>query len=122
MSKHKDTSQVTRIERPAMGWDIQRKTTHPGEMLLEEFLKPLHLSIAETARRAHLPIRLLADIVRERKPMTAEVALRLERLFGMSADFWLRLQHSHDLTKARLLSGKAIQAEIDPIQAQAVAA
>lgn len=102
----------TLITRPASGWNVQRVTTHPGEMLLEEFLKPHRLSVAETARRIHVPAQQLYDIVQQRKPMTADIALRVEQMFGMTADFWLRLQHSHDLSKARLASGKAISKAI----------
>lgn len=100
---------------------VEIVTTHPGEMLLEEFLKPLHLSVAETARRVHLPAKHLYDIVQQRKPMTANVALRIECIFGMSADFWLRLQHTHDLTKARLASGKTIARDMKRYDAQRMA-
>ncbi len=74
-----------------------RPRIHPGEILEEEWLKPLALSSAEAARRLGLSQQLVNQIVRGKGPVTARTALRLERLFGPSAEFWLRLQQNWDL-------------------------
>ena len=77
-----------------------RPPTHPGEMLLEEFIRPHKLSLAETARRLHISYPRLHEIVRARRGVTIDTALRLEALFGMDADFWLNLQRDWDLWHA----------------------
>jgi plasmid maintenance system antidote protein VapI len=81
------------LVRPAHGWNYQYVTTSPGEMLAEEFLKPLGLSQNGLA-------------------MTPDTALRLARFFDNSPEFWLNLQQMHDLTKAKLALGKTIEAEV----------
>lgn len=80
---------------------MTRMTTHPGEMLLEEFMQPLDLSARELARALDVPHNRVSEMVAGRRSMTADTALRLERYFGMEARFWLNLQVSHDLSKAR---------------------
>lgn len=74
-----------------------RAPTHPGEMLLEEYLKPLNLSMMAAARRLGVSQQLVNRIVRGEGPVTVKTALRLERLFGTSAGFWLNLQRDWDL-------------------------
>ena len=82
-----------------------RITTHPGEMLREEFLKPWGLSgglsASALARAIGVPPNRITDLCRERRDMTADTALRLAQYTGMSADFWLGLQLDHDLSKAK---------------------
>ncbi|MEO1610093.1 MAG: HigA family addiction module antitoxin [Pseudomonadota bacterium] len=78
-----------------------RITTHPGEMLREEFLEPWGLSASALARAIGVPPNRITDLCRERRDMTADTALRLAQYTGMSADFWLGLQLDHDLSKAR---------------------
>lgn len=70
---------------------------HPGEVLREEFLKPLAISPAELARRLNVPGPRINDIVLEKRGISANTALRLARFFGTSARFWMRLQTAHDL-------------------------
>ena len=70
-------------------------------MLIEEFLAPLGISQASFAVRLGLTFTRLNDIVRQRRPMTPDVALRLERVLGMPADFWLGLQMDWDLWHAK---------------------
>ena|ERR1017187_2969874 len=70
---------------------------HPGEILLEEFLKPMELSRARLARSISVPPRRIHDIVRGQRPILADTALRLARFFGTSEVFWLNLQTHYDL-------------------------
>ena len=77
-----------------------RTPTHPGEMLMEEFITPLRLSLAETARRLRISYPRLHEIVKEKRGVTPDTALRLEKLFGMEAGFWLNLQRDWDLWHA----------------------
>jgi addiction module HigA family antidote len=70
---------------------------HPGEILLEEFLKPLGLSHAEVANDIGVPTGRIHEIIRSRRSISAETALRLSRYFGLSDRFWLNLQARYDL-------------------------
>ncbi len=70
---------------------------HPGVTISEDWLKPLGMSMAELARRLSVSQQLINQIVRGEAPITARTALRLERLFGPSAAFWLKLQQGWDL-------------------------
>lgn len=74
-----------------------RAPTHPGEMLLEEFLHPMHLTQRELADAIHVPYQRVNDIVNGRRGITPSTALRLAKFFGMSADFWMNLQLRWDL-------------------------
>lgn len=77
-----------------------RPPTHPGEMLLEEFLKPLEISQSAFAIRLGVSYPRLNEIVRGRRSVTPDTALRLARVLGMPADFWLGLQQDWDLWHA----------------------
>ena len=92
---------MRRVKRPDTGWAFQRITTHPGEILLEEFLKPLEISQHKLAMEIHVPGTRIAEIVHGRRAITPETSLRLARYFGTSPEFWLNLQQSFDLTKVR---------------------
>ena len=70
---------------------------HPGEMLREEFMKPLGLSSNALAMELRVPVTRISEIVRERRGITADTALRLARYFNMSPEFWMRLQMDFDL-------------------------
>jgi addiction module HigA family antidote len=74
-----------------------RAPTHPGEMLLEEFLNPMGLTQRELADSIHVPYQRVNDIVNGRRGITPSTALRLARFFNMSADFWMNLQLRWDL-------------------------
>ena len=74
--------------------------THPGEMLLEEFLEPMDLTQRQLATRLGVSYPRVNEVVRGRRGITADTALRLERLFGMEAQFWLNLQLAWDLYQA----------------------
>jgi addiction module HigA family antidote len=72
-------------------------TIHPGEILLEEFLNPMGISQYRLAKDISVPARRINEIVHGKRRVTADTALRLERYFGLSEGFWLRLQARHDL-------------------------
>ena len=87
---------------------------HPGEVLLKEFLEPLGLSQSRLAHDLHVPARRIGDIVRGKRAMSVDTALRLARYFSTSEDFWLRLQMDHELEAARGGAGKRIRREVRP--------
>ncbi len=70
---------------------------HPGEILLTEFMEPLGLSAHRLARELHISAPRVNDLVRRKRGITADTALRLSRYFGNSAKFWIGLQSGHDL-------------------------
>ena len=78
-----------------------REPTHPGEMLLEEFLKPMEITQRELADAIHVPYQRVNELVNMKRGVTPSTALRLATFFGMSADFWLNLQMRWDLYKAQ---------------------
>jgi len=71
--------------------------THPGEMLLEEFLKPLNISQSELAEKLGVSYPRVNELIHAKRGVTPDTALRLEKLFGMEAQFWLNLQLAWDL-------------------------
>jgi antitoxin HigA-1 len=91
-----------------------RVTIHPGEILSEEFLKPLGMSVNALAMALRVPATRIGAIVKGERSVTADTALRLARFFGTSAEFWITLQATHDLTKARMESGRAIERDVNP--------
>ena len=104
------------IHRPSHGWEIKGITTSPGEMLMEEFLKPLGISQNRLALAIRVPSGRITQIVHGTRAITPDTALRLARYFGNSPDFWMNLQQSYDLSKARVEIGKKIENEIDPLK------
>lgn len=85
---------------------------HPGEVLLEEFLKPKELSQNALALAIHVPARRINEIVLGKRGITADTALRLGRYFNMSAKFWLGLQMDYDLDVAEDKLGERLEREI----------
>lgn len=79
---------------------MSRITTHPGEVLQEEFLRPLGLSARALALAIDVPANRISDIIRQRRGITADTAIRLGRYFKTTPAFWLNLQTAHDLSKA----------------------
>lgn len=79
---------------------MTRIRTHPGEVLDEEYLRPLGLSASRLARELGVPSNRLTEIVRGRRDLSADTAIRLGRRLGTSPQFWLNLQIAHDLSKA----------------------
>ncbi|MGC1371887.1 MAG: HigA family addiction module antitoxin [Candidatus Sulfotelmatobacter sp.] len=78
-----------------------RVATHPGQILLEEFLNPLGLTQAELARALAIPLNRVNELVRAKRGITPKTALLLSEYFKNSAEFWMNLQTAHDLTLAR---------------------
>ncbi len=89
-----------------------RKPTHPGEMLVEEFLKPMQITQRELANAIHVSYQRVNELVNQKRGVTPGTALRLARFFGVSADFWLNLQMRCDLYKAQVSES----VELDAIQ------
>ena len=92
---------------------MRRITTHPGEMLREEFLAPLGMSQIALAMKIRVPATRIGDILHGRRGITPDTALRLARFFGNSPEFWLNLQQMHDLSKARMELGETIEREVE---------
>ncbi|MFQ5596345.1 MAG: HigA family addiction module antitoxin [Anaerolineae bacterium] len=78
-----------------------REPTHPGEMLREEFLKPMGITQRELAQAIHVPYQRINELVNKKRGMTPSTALRLAKFFGMSAGFWMNLQLRWDLYHAQ---------------------
>jgi addiction module HigA family antidote len=87
---------------------------HPGEFLREDFLAPLGLSANALALALRVPVTRISEIVRERRGITADTALRLARYFGTTPDFWMKMQMSYDLALAHRGSMARIEVEIFP--------
>lgn len=90
---------------------------HPGEVLREDYLKPMDMSANALARHLHVPASRVNDIVLERRGITADTALRLSRFFGGDAQSWLNLQTAYDLRTAELNSDlQASVRQVHPMQ------
>jgi antitoxin HigA-1 len=94
--------------RGAPSWSV-----HPGEILREEFLRPLGMSAYELAKRLRVPVPRVNDIVLKRRGISADTALRLARFFGTSDQFWLNLQAAYEISRAQAENGEDI-ARIKP--------
>jgi antitoxin HigA-1 len=79
---------------------MPRIRTHPGTILKEEFLVPLEMSARQLADAIDVPPNRITELIRERRGITADTAIRLSRYLGTTAKFWLNLQYAHDLSKA----------------------
>lgn len=90
---------------------------HPGEILLEEFLKPMDLSQNRLAMDIHVPARRINEIVHGKRRITADTALRLGRFFGNSPQFWLGLQMDYDLDVAEDSLKSRLDKEVHPYAA-----
>ena len=123
-SKSRTTTETPSGQTAAPGKDrlvarrlpTHRSPTHPGEMLLEEFLKPLGISQSAFAIRLGVSFPRLNEVIRGKRAVTPDTALRLARVLGMSADFWLGLQQDWDLWHA-LRSKEAAEIErLEPLR------
>ena len=92
---------------------------HPGEVLLEDFIKPFGLSQYRVAKDIGVPALRISQIVRGQRSITADTALRLARYFGTSAAVWLRLQARYDLEVAEAKTAKRINREVKVLQPSA---
>ena len=90
------------------------RPVHPGEVLREEFLGPLGLTAHALAQALRVPAPRVNDIVRERRGVSPDTALRLARHFGTTPEFWLNLQASYDLKIAVRVGGAKINREVEP--------
>jgi len=89
---------------------------HPGEILMEEFLKPLGLSQYKLAKDIHVPARRINEIVHGKRSITADTALRLSRYFNLSERFWLNLQARYDLEVEKDKLNDRIKTEVKVLQ------
>jgi antitoxin HigA-1 len=91
-----------------------RTPTHPGEMLLEEFLIPMNVTQRQLADGIHVPYQRINEVINERRGITPSTALRLAKFLGMSADFWMNLQLRWDLYYAQEAEREALK-DIRPL-------
>jgi addiction module HigA family antidote len=87
---------------------------HPGEMLREEFMKPLGLSANALAMELRVPVSRISEILRQRRGISGDTALRLARYFNMSPEFWMGIQTRFELDSAADAAGAAIEREVRP--------
>ena len=92
---------MTKATRTGVGLPTRRPPTSPGEMLREEFLVPLGITQSELATRMNVPVGRVNQILQNKRAVTADTAVRLSRVLGMSAEFWLGLQTDWELWHAR---------------------
>ena len=90
------------------------RPVHPGEVLQEDFLVPLGMSARALAKALHVPAPRINDIIRQRRGISADTAMRLARHFGGDARSWLNLQSSYDLRIAEIKNARRIEREISP--------
>ena len=91
---------------------------HPGEILREDFMKPLKLTVNKLALELHVPATRIGEIVHERRRITAETAMRLARYFNTNAEFWLNLQNFYDLEVTRRSGAQSeIERQVQPLDA-----
>jgi len=82
---------------------------HPGEVLQEEFLTPLHITAYRLAKETKIPQTRISEIIRRKRGITADTALRLSKYFGNSPQFWLGLQNDYDLEEEKQLIEKELE-------------
>jgi antitoxin HigA-1 len=90
------------------------RPVHPGEILREDYLVPLEMSVNALAKALHVPTPRINEIVRERRRISADTALRLARYFDTTPQFWLGLQAEYDLRVAEIKEAKRIISEVQP--------
>ena len=95
------------------------RPVHPGEVLREDFLRPSGLTAHALAKALHVPAPRINDIVRGRRGVTADTAMRLARYFGGDAQSWLNLQTLHDLRIAEKANAKKIERQVTPLASTA---
>ncbi len=93
------------------------RPVHPGEVLLEDYIKPLGMSVHALSKALHVPYSRLREIVDGKRGVSADTALRLERYFGSEAQGWLNLQTAYDLRVAEKAVAKQIKKDIEPLAA-----
>jgi len=96
----------------------QLQNIHPGEILLEEFMLPLGISAYRLAKEVYIPQTRISEILKGRRRVTADTAIRLARFFGTSAKFWLSLQDDYDLEQEQKMLANQLM-EIKPLKTYA---
>jgi addiction module HigA family antidote len=91
------------------------RPVHPGEILLDNYIKPMGVSVRAVAMALHVPDSRLSEITKGERGVSADTALRLERYFGSEAKGWLNLQAAYELRVAEIENGKAIAKQIQPL-------
>lgn len=91
------------------------RPVHPGEILLEDYIKPLGISVNALSKALHVPYSRLREVVDGNRGVTADTALRFERYFGSEAQGWLNLQSAYDLRIAEKDVGKSIDKQVLPM-------
>jgi addiction module HigA family antidote len=91
------------------------RPVHPGEILLQDYIKPMGISVRALSLALHVPYSRLREIVDGKRGVSADTALRLERYFGSEAQGWLNLQSAYDLRIAQRANAKVISREIAPL-------
>ena len=86
---------------------------HPGEILLEEFLKPMEISQYRLAKDIGVPAMRINRIVHEKRGISADTALRLARYFGMSVEFWMGIQSHYEVEKAKMILTGRLEKEVE---------
>lgn len=95
------------------------KNIHPGEILLEEFLIPMEISAYRLAKETFIPQTRISEIVKGKRRITADTALRFSKYFGTSAKFWLGLQDDYDLEEEKIQKADELE-EIKPLEGKAL--
>lgn len=88
---------------------------HPGEVLLEEYLKPLNISQNKLALHLRVPAQRISEIINGKRAITADTAVRLAKVIGTTPEFWLSLQMDYDLQVTIRSEGERINREVEPI-------
>jgi addiction module HigA family antidote len=94
------------------------KNIHPGEILIEEFLIPMEISAYRLAKETFIPQTRISEIVKGKRRITADTALRFSKYFGTSAKFWLGLQDDYDLEEEKIQKANELK-EIKPLEGNA---
>ncbi|MEN8218819.1 MAG: HigA family addiction module antitoxin [Pseudomonadota bacterium] len=87
---------------------------HPGEILLEEFLKPMGITLDQLAKDMSVPLQNLSEIIQGKRAINADMALRLGYFFGMEAQFWMNLQTRYDLICSQTILATRLEQEVHP--------
>lgn len=117
--KSRITTKFEKKEATMIRIPTHRQPTHPGEMLLEEFLNPMEITQRQLADAIHVPYQRINEIINRKRGVTPATALRLARFFGISADYWMNLQQRWDLYEANQVEGKLLNT-IKPLKPMAV--
>jgi len=113
---------IQRVDLNSMSWDDVATgeslgPVHPGHVLLQDFIEPMGLTRYKVAKHTSVPQRRIDEICSGKRAITADTAMRLGRLFGMSAQTWMNLQSQYDLEIAELELGDKIDHEVMPLAA-----